>query len=78
MTNTAAANQHGHRQDASIRAVLFDLSGTLLDEQYLHHGLVHLAAALHQRWAIDPTVTRTGFMVAVRGSRESVLTGPST
>ena len=71
MTNTAAANQHGHRQDASIRAVLFDLSGTLLDEQYLHHGLVHLAAALHQRWAIDPTVTRTGFMVAFRAvSRE--------
>ena len=46
--------------------MLFDLSGTLLDERYLHHGLVHLAAALHERWEIDPTVTRTGFMVAFR------------
>ena len=71
MTNTAAINQRGHRQDTPIRAVLFDMSGTLLDEQYLHHGLVHLAAALHERWAIDPTVTRTGFMVAFRAvSRE--------
>ena len=66
MTNTANANQRGHRQDTPIRAVLFDMSGTLLDEQYLHHGLMELAAALHERWAIDPTVTRGGFMVAFR------------
>jgi hypothetical protein len=34
----------------SIRAVLFDLSGTLHDERYILHGLAHLAAALHERW----------------------------
>ena len=76
MTNTAATNQRGHRQDTPIRAVLFDLSGTLLDEQYLHHGLVHLAAALHERWAIDPTVTRTGFMVAFRAVSQECADQP--
>ena len=25
---------------------------------------MHLAVAIHERWAIDPTVSRTGFMVA--------------
>ena len=76
MTNTAATNQRGHPQDTPIRAVLFDLSGTLLDEQYLHHGLVHLAAALHERWAIDPTVTRTGFMVAFRAVSQECADQP--
>jgi len=66
MTTTAATDQHALRHNASVRAVLFDLSGTLLDERYLHHGLEHLAAALHQRWEIDPTVTRTRFMMAFR------------
>jgi HAD superfamily hydrolase (TIGR01509 family) len=76
MTNTAATNQRGHPQDTPIRAVLFDLSGTLLDEQYLHHGLVHLAAALHERWAIDPTVTRTRFMVAFRAVSQECADTP--
>jgi HAD superfamily hydrolase (TIGR01509 family) len=66
MTTPAAARQRARRQEASVRAVLFDLSGTLLDEDYLHHGLAQLAAALHERWDIDPTTTRTGFMVAFR------------
>jgi HAD superfamily hydrolase (TIGR01509 family) len=57
MTTTSAA---------SIRAVLFDLSGTLLDERYLRHGLDHLAAVLHERWDIDPTTTRSGFMTTLR------------
>jgi putative hydrolase of the HAD superfamily len=63
---TAASDQHALRHNASVRAVLFDLSGTLVDERYLHHGLEHLAATLHQRWEIDPTTTRTGFMTAFR------------
>jgi HAD superfamily hydrolase (TIGR01509 family) len=66
MTNTAATTQHARRPNASLRAVLFDLSGTLLDEGYVHHGLAQLAAALHERWHIDPTTTRTGFMDAFR------------
>jgi HAD superfamily hydrolase (TIGR01509 family) len=66
MTTAAATNPHALRNHRPIRAVLFDLSGTLLDESYLHHGLIHLAAALHQRWEIDPTVTCTRFMVTFR------------
>jgi putative hydrolase of the HAD superfamily len=76
MTNRAATNERAHPQDTPIRAVLFDLSGTLLDEQYLHHGLVHLAAALHERWAIDPTVTRTRFMVAFRAVSQECADTP--
>jgi HAD superfamily hydrolase (TIGR01509 family) len=76
MTDTAAINQRGHRRVTPIRAVLFDMSGTLLDEHYLHHGLVHLAAALHERWTIDPTVTRTGFMVAFRAVSQECADQP--
>jgi HAD superfamily hydrolase (TIGR01509 family) len=76
MTNTAATNHRGHRHDTPIRAVLFDMSGTLLDEHYLHHGLVHLAAALHEQWAIDPTVGRTGFMVAFRAVSQECADQP--
>ena len=66
MTNTAATNQHARRHDTPTRAVLFDLSGTLLDERYIPHGVEHLAAELHRRWDIDPTVTSTGFLVTFR------------
>jgi HAD superfamily hydrolase (TIGR01509 family) len=76
MTNTAAINQRGHGQDTQISAVLFDMSGTLLDEHYIHHGLVHLAAALRERWAIDPTLTRTGFMVAFRAVSQECADQP--
>jgi putative hydrolase of the HAD superfamily len=51
---------------APIRAVLFDLSGTVLDEGYIHHGLDHLAVVLHERWDIDPTTTRSRFMTTLR------------
>jgi putative hydrolase of the HAD superfamily len=65
IANTAT-NQAALGHDASIRAVLFDLSGTLLDERYVHHGQAHLAAALQQRWDIDPATTRTGLITAFR------------
>jgi HAD superfamily hydrolase (TIGR01509 family) len=67
MTSRPATNRHPLRHNTPIRAVLFDLSGTLLDERYAHHGIAHLAAVLHERFGIDPTVTRNGFMEAFRG-----------
>ena len=76
MTNTSASNQRGHRQVTPIRAVLFDLSGTLLDEHYIHQGLVQLAATLRERWAIDPTVTRPGFMAAFRSVSQECADQP--
>ena len=76
MTTAPATNAHALRDHGSICAVLFDLSGTLLDEGYLHHGLEHLAAALHERWEIDPTVTRTGFMVAFRSVSQECADQP--
>jgi HAD superfamily hydrolase (TIGR01509 family) len=66
MTSPPATNGHALRHNTPIRAVLFDLSGTLLDERYAHHGIAHLAAALHERFAVDPTLTRNGFMEAFR------------
>jgi signal transduction histidine kinase len=66
MANTAATMQHARGHDASLRAVLFDLSGTLLDEGYLRRGVAQLAAELRARWHIEPTTTRTGFMIAFR------------
>jgi HAD superfamily hydrolase (TIGR01509 family) len=56
--------------------VLFDLSGTLLDERYLHHGLEHLAAVLHERWDIDPTTTRSGFLTAFGNCSRDVASRP--
>jgi putative hydrolase of the HAD superfamily len=65
MTHTST-NSRIQTSDASVDAVLFDLSGTLLDESYARHGLVHLAAALNERWDIDTDITRSGFMEAFR------------
>jgi phosphoglycolate phosphatase-like HAD superfamily hydrolase len=66
MSTTAVATRCALRPNTSIRAVLFDLSGTLLDERYVQDGLEHLATALHERFDIDPTTTRTGLMTAFR------------
>jgi hypothetical protein len=47
MISRPVTNGNAPHHNHPIRAVLFDLSGTLLDERYIHHGIVHLAAALH-------------------------------
>jgi len=47
-------------------AVLFDLSGTLLDESYISHGVVQVATDLDTRWGIDPGVTLGTFMPTLR------------
>ena len=69
MTRDATSNQARTRdthREAPVDAVLFDLSGTLVDETYIRHGLVALATDRHERWAIEPARTLTGFMPAWR------------
>src|SRR5688572_13041634 len=65
MTNTLT-NVEIQTSNACVEAVLFDLSGTLLDESYARHGVLQLAAELNERWGIDPGVTSTGFVKAFR------------
>src|SRR5664279_1294219 len=38
----------------TIDAVLFDLSGTLLDEGYARHAFAAVATAMSERWGIAP------------------------
>lgn len=45
-----------------VHAVLFDLSGTTLDEGYIRHGLAAAASEIGARWAIDPDASITRFM----------------
>jgi HAD superfamily hydrolase (TIGR01509 family) len=42
--------------------VLFDLSGTTLDEGYIRHGLAEAALEIGARWSIDPAASLTRFM----------------
>jgi len=57
MTNTSILTRSSvgtlTRAD-TIDAVLFDLSGTVLDEGYARHALAAVAAAMCDRWGIDP------------------------
>jgi HAD superfamily hydrolase (TIGR01509 family) len=48
--------------DSPIYAVLFDLSGTTLDEGYIRHGLAAAASEIGTRWSIDPAACLTRFM----------------
>jgi HAD superfamily hydrolase (TIGR01509 family) len=51
-----------NNNDSPIHAVLFDLSGTTLDERYLRHGLAAAASEIGARWSIDPAASLTRFM----------------
>jgi HAD superfamily hydrolase (TIGR01509 family) len=51
-----------HTVSASIEAVLFDFSGTLLADSYVHHGLANLADLLDERWDIDRQTASSGFV----------------
>ncbi len=51
-----------NNNDSPIHAVLFDLSGTTLDEGYIRHGLAAAAAEIGARWSIDPAASLTRFM----------------
>ena len=67
MTHTAITNVPSARtSEVTVDAVLFDLSGTLIDESYLRHGLTHVAAQIQERWGIDPTLSLNGFMPSMR------------
>ena len=52
--------------DPSLRAVLFDLSGTTLDEGYIRHGFAAVAAEMASRWNIDPGAAGAAFMPVFR------------
>ncbi len=52
--------------DPSFRAVLFDLSGTTLDEGYIRHGFAAVAAEMASRWNIDPGAAAAAFMPVFR------------
>lgn len=51
-----------NNNDSPIHAVLFDLSGTTLDEGYIRHGLAAVASEIGARWSIDPAASLTRFM----------------
>jgi FMN phosphatase YigB (HAD superfamily) len=52
--------------DPPFRAVLFDLSGTTLDEGYIRYGLAAVAAEMASRWNIDPDAAGAAFMPVFR------------
>jgi HAD superfamily hydrolase (TIGR01509 family) len=57
MTNTAIITPGAAHTIAladTIDAVLFDLSGTLLDEGYARHAFAAVATAMSERWGIAP------------------------
>ena len=62
-TNSTNSTMH---IPSSVDAVLFDLSGTLLDESYAREGLANLAANLNERWGIDPNIACSGFVETFR------------
>ena len=51
-----------NHNDPPVHAVLFDLSGTTLDEDYLRHGLAVAASEIAARWSIDPAASLARFM----------------
>jgi HAD superfamily hydrolase (TIGR01509 family) len=62
--------------DAPIDAVLFDLSGTTLDEAYARTGVDALAQAIHHRWGIDPAASASSFMTWMRIATRPLSTQP--
>jgi HAD superfamily hydrolase (TIGR01509 family) len=65
MLNTTAHSQ------APIAAVLFDLSGTTLDEGYIRHGVAAVADEIARSWDLDPSAVSRNFMPAFRSVTES-------
>lgn len=49
----------------NIDAVLFDLSGTLLDEGYARHAVAAVATAMSERWGIDHDVASPDIRQAI-------------
>ena len=50
-----------HTDTEAVEAVLFDLSGTTLDEGYLRHALASVAAEMRQHWQIDSSDDLIGY-----------------
>jgi HAD superfamily hydrolase (TIGR01509 family) len=68
MTNTSIIIRSGTDTLAAsdaVDAVLFDLSGTLLDEGYARHACAVVANAMFERWRIDREVASTDIRQAM-------------
>jgi|GEM_PF-214950 len=68
MTNTSIIIRSGTdtlTASDTIDAVLFDLSGTLLDEGYARHAFAAVATAMSERWGIDHDVASTDIRQAI-------------
>jgi HAD superfamily hydrolase (TIGR01509 family) len=79
MTSTAtysAINTNDTASAPTLGAVLFDLSGTLLDESYIRCGLVHLATFIEDWVGIDSAATIRGFMPSLRVVQAAVAEQP--
>jgi len=79
MTFTATYSPTTTSETASaptLAAVLFDLSGTLLDESYIRCGLAHLATFIEDWVGIDSAATIRGFMPSLRVVQAAVAEQP--
>jgi HAD superfamily hydrolase (TIGR01509 family) len=56
---------------AAIAAVLFDLSGTTLDEGYIRHGVAAVAEEIARSWSLDASTVCRNFMPVFRSVTES-------
>jgi HAD superfamily hydrolase (TIGR01509 family) len=70
MTNTAV------HAEPPIEAVLFDLSGTTLDEGYIRHGVAMVAHEISRSWDLDPFTVQSAFMPTFRSVTECFGTLP--
>ena len=55
-----------HGDVASFDAVLFDLSGTTIDDTYIGVGFGAVAREMHRRWGIDEARAATAMYPALR------------
>lgn len=59
-----------------IQAVLFDLSGTTLDESYLRHAMAAVADEISHRWQLAPEYVGGALMQAIRTKMKSYESRP--
>ena len=65
------STRHTDTATEAVEAVLFDLSGTTLDEGYLRHALASVAAEMRQHWQIDSSDAEGALMGAIRNTMRS-------
>jgi putative hydrolase of the HAD superfamily len=65
-TDTTDITVTGHRSTTSYDAVLFDLSGTLIDDGYIDVGFTAVAHEMRRRWAMDEAPASAAMFAALR------------